>query len=41
MSHLCQMVHRHQDGVVELETGRFVMKSMKIEIHGDATIENG
>ncbi len=41
MNHFCQVVHNHQDGVIKLKGGRSLMKSMEIEDHGDAGINNG
>jgi hypothetical protein len=35
------MIHHHQNGVYELKSGRFVMKSMEIEDNGDVWINNG
>jgi len=41
MNHFCQVIHSHQDGVIKLKGGRSLMKSMEIEDHGDARINNG
>jgi hypothetical protein len=41
MNHLCQTIHHHQNGIIRIRSGRFVMKSMGIEDHGDVGIDNG
>jgi hypothetical protein len=40
MNRLHQTINHHQNGVLDLENGRYVIKSMEIKYGGDARIGN-